>query len=493
MSDRLASESTTILTTDASSEAAAATPAGQDLASLRANHAALSPLWAQWLDFAARRPDCSEAASFGDLGQVEANAGYAVQPWPTFVDQRHLTELARLNNGLCKLIGSLPSRVFGEDFAALLEFYGHGPEMLPLVRFAHKRPQHLDYLVGRSDLLQTRDGFRCLEFNVSARIGGFQNGYLARNLRVPVLDHFLAESGAEVRWFDVVRRLQAHCIGCVLRHFRLPEVNIAVQVNGIDELALRTQAEFEEAFHAVLAGLGGVRGSVQMATPDDLEARGGMLYLGDTRIHLVLETNSGPSTPATYRCWMNDAVLLLDGPLTPILADKRNLALLSELADSDLFDEAERQLIRQVVPWTRRLSSISVAGRPAPGLGAADLIERQAELVIKRATGSGGTEVVLGAGVGGADWSRHVQTALAQGDWIVQERLESLLYLYQLGDRGSFPHEVIWGPMTFGDRYGGDTMRVAPIGKPGVVNASRGARIGVLWEVLDPAEKASRI
>ncbi len=460
---------------------------------LHANHSALSPLWGQLLDFAVANPEFRDLRSFDGIAELEADLRYGVQPWPTFVDQRQLEAIAQVNTDLCRLIRELPFRLFGDDLEALLSFYGLGQEMLPVVRFARKRPQYLEHIVGRSDFLHTPAGFRCLEFNLSANLGGYQNTQLVRVLKAPLLKRFLAEAGAEVRAFDVVRRLLTHCIGCVLRHFRSPEINIALQVEMHNDTSAFYRPIFTETLQEVLAELGGVSGSIQVVTPEQLEARGGLLYYDDTRIHLVLENNPGPSTAATYRCWMNDSVLLVDGPLTPILSDKRNIALLSELAESALFSDQERALVANSIPWTRRLSTIEAAGHPAPRIDAGELLDRQHELVIKRATGSGGTEVFLGSTQSAAQWAQQVELALSQGDWIVQERLTSVPYLYQDAECGTAPHEVIWGFMAFGDRYGGDTLRMAPIDQQGVVNASRGARLGILWEHADPLAEGFRL
>lgn len=450
---------------------------------LRAHHAALSPLWARMLDYAEAQEEFAERSSFGDAEQQQYRFGYPVQPWPTLIEKERLAELAQLNVDLCRLLKSLPARLFGQAPEDLLSFFGL--ERIPpaMVRFAFDQPQYLGSLVARSDFIATADGFRCLELNSSASIGGWFNHYLAQELRRPVLDRFLDQAGVEIRATDVMLRLLSHCVGAVLRHFRSSTVNIALQVDRPGPDWAPIGQEVEAYLQRVLAPLSGISGSSRVVGAADLEARGGQLFAGETRIHLVLELDPRGSAPPTYRCWMNRTVLLIDGPLAPVIGDKRNLALLSELAESDLFDSAEKRVIAASVPWTRRLSAVSVAGQPADCPSRDRLIDQRESLVLKRAGGSGGSEVHIGAATDPARWEQQVDHALAQGDWVVQEFLDSLPFVYQSGERGSAAHEVIWGLFVFGDRYGGDILRIAPRGVPGVVNAARGASVGVLWEV----------
>jgi hypothetical protein len=91
--------------------------------------------------------------------------------------------------------------------------------------------------------------------------------------------------------------------------------------------------------------------------------------------------------------------------------------------------------------------------------------------------------VVLGRFTSPEEWEAVVRSALASGDWVVQEYVESLPYLFQDGEQGCSPHDVVWGPFVFGATYAGAILRVQPKALEGIVNLTRGASEGILLEV----------
>jgi hypothetical protein len=103
--------------------------------------------------------------------------------------------------------------------------------------------------------------------------------------------------------------------------------------------------------------------------------------------------------------------------------------------------------------------------------------------VLKDADAFGGAGVVLGRFASAEEWRRTLDRALAEGDWVVQEILEFLPYLYQSGEYGCSIHDVIWGPFVFGDRYGGVVLRMQPKAAGGAVNLSLSATEGIVLEV----------
>jgi hypothetical protein len=103
--------------------------------------------------------------------------------------------------------------------------------------------------------------------------------------------------------------------------------------------------------------------------------------------------------------------------------------------------------------------------------------------VLKKAGGHGGSGVVLGRFAAPERWREALATALREGDWVVQETLESLPYLYQSGDYGCSIHDVIWGPFVFGNRYGGVVLRMQPAAAGGPVNLTLHATEGIVLEV----------
>jgi len=111
------------------------------------------------------------------------------------------------------------------------------------------------------------------------------------------------------------------------------------------------------------------------------------------------------------------------------------------------------------------------------------LAAEPARFVLKKGAGYGGAGVVLGTFASPERWRDALATALREGDWVVQETLESLPYLYQSGDYGCSIHDVIWGPFVFGQRYGGVVLRMQPAAAGGPVNLTLHATEGIVLEV----------
>jgi hypothetical protein len=232
-------------------------------------------------------------------------------------------------------------------------------------------------------------------------------------------------------------------------------------------------------------------GTIVMRNYSDLTARGAQLYDGARRLHSVIERHVDSTEAMVFRCFKLGGLHLYNGPISWILSDKRNIALLSELGDSDLFDAQERALIRDHVPWARRI---------LPGetlfdgerVRIEDLLRaRRERFVIKKARSLGGAHVILGRFSSPEEWDAALAAALAGGDWIAQEYVESLPYLFQAGEHGCCPHDVVWGPFVFGDRYAGAILRVQPKILQGIVNLTRGATEGIVLEVDDGTPEES--
>jgi hypothetical protein len=166
-----------------------------------------------------------------------------------------------------------------------------------------------------------------------------------------------------------------------------------------------------------------------------------------------------------------------------VLSNKLNLALLSELADSELWSDDERAVIRAHVPWTRRLAEDFVDFRGERVYLPDLLASARDQLVLKRGLSLQGAHVHSGAFTAGPVWDGLVGEALAEGGWLVQERLEPVPYVFQMPEGGAGPHDVVWGLFVFGPRFGGGFLRVLPSGRAGVVNCALGAKFASYLEV----------
>lgn len=434
----------------------------------------------EFLNFVAEHPECLERSTFETVDAVGSRIGYPVQAWPTFIRRDELRRLARLNVELCRLVKSVPRKVFGADAEELRRFYGLNPEHARLAAAALGNPEWVDGALARSDFYHTGSGFKCLEFNIAGNLGGWQStDWSDAVLQVPAVDRFVTGAGIEPGRIDVLQRLLSFLLAQALRKFRSSEVNIGFLTPKPMEHLI---ASARGLYRRILAQLGSVGGTLIQCSDDDLVERQGLLFAGETRVHVLLDGLSGPAGADAYRCWVRGTVSLYNGLLAPVLTDKRNLALLSELADSDLWSREEKELIRGAVPWTRRVSTVSVHPQAREVLTPDLLLSERERLVLKPAAGEGGRDVYLGASTGESDWADAVTHAFDEGTWLVQERQESLPHLYQHGATGCVPHGVVWSFFVFGETFGGVFLRMAPQDR-GPINAACGAESAWVFEV----------
>jgi len=464
-----------------SSESAA--PAAIPKAS-RAAHAELSATAEAFVDFALAEAECRDLVGFEALGRADSIFEAPPQPWPAFLSRQRIESIRREVGAFTALMRSAPGRIFKGDAEALGAFYGFEGEVARAMAMALADGARTRGAIARPDFIYTAEGLRCLELNLGAALGGWENAYRAASyLEVPAISRFLGQRGVEAKCPNVLARLLAHVLGSALRHFRSRRLNVLFFFpeigkiwGGLEKLLEREGAQIRSAL--------GLEGALW--TRDDISgvtSRGGRLYLGSERIHAIVEGGWEPASSAVYRAWFGGEVLLWNGLATPVLTDKRNLALVSELVDEDLWSAEERELIRRFVPPTRRVSTEAVAGFGVPGIGPETLRDERERWVLKPSGGASGVDVFLGSETPEAEWESAVDRAFEAGDWLAQERLESRPFIFHGGESGPSAHDVVWSFFLFGETYGGGLIRMVPQVQGTVVNASHGATVGPIFEV----------
>jgi len=449
---------------------------------LRAAHLAVSPEDLAFREAARSDPRLLDRRTFEPL--CADLFEYALQPWPTFLGAAKREELHRASLGVCGALKKIPERVFGNDFAAIARFYGLPSAEVAEIYFSE--PNGLPAGIARGDFIHSADGFKCLEVNFSARIGGWETAPLvAAHMKIPPTAEFVASRGIAIACTNTIRRLFEHVIAGVLAAGLCGDgaMNVAiVREPGVPMGSPAFQAHLRDELAATCRAAGGLAGDVRECYPEELVSAQGRIHLGPRRIDALVEFNDG--TPRdVYRAFKANRLVLFNGPLARILSDKRNVALLSEGLEKGSFEPAEREAIRRHVPWTRRV----LPGRAdfyGEEMAMRDLLlTRREELVLKEGQNYGGKGVAIGEFTPEANWRQMADAALARGGWVVQERVESLPYLYQSGDYGAAPSDMIWGPFLFGSTYGGLFLRLQPKAARGVVNLTQTATEGTAFEV----------
>jgi hypothetical protein len=207
-----------------------------------------------------------------------------------------------------------------------------------------------------------------------------------------------------------------------------------------------------------------------ICTPDELEYDGGVLHRGDFRIDLVykrviiheLLERCGESC-ALLRAYAERAVCLVNNFRCKPLHKKAAFALITDDANARWFTDAERQVIHECVPWTRRVEQCETTHDGAR----VDLIEHvrrhRERFMLKPNDDYGGRGLSFGAKMSAPEWDTAIESALAN-DFVVQEALELQTEVFPVFNEGGWalqPMYVDTNPFLFCGRVEGAMVRLS--------------------------------
>jgi len=409
---------------------------------------------------------------------------YPLQAWPTFVGGRALREIQELTVGMARLTKSVLERVFNNDVRRIAQFYNINED---LVAFLLAPPNGIEEGLARCDFMDTPQGFKCLEVNVGGFIGGWQLRFWERMYRrAPSVARFLQEQGIDPLYRDPFRSLFEHLARHAIQsgHCGGGTFNTMLVLVGENlSFGMHASPLLNVLYSDVLQGIG-LKGKLLVGPYSyPFVERQGALHVDGERVQALVEYTYERTPHAVYRCFKAGMLGLYNGPLSLLLGDKRNLALLSEHQDSDAFDPAERAILQKHLPWSRRLVRGKVSYQGERVDLSALITEKQERFVIKRGAGARGESVLVGRFTSAEEWKHKIQKVIDEGYWVAQEYVGSRPYLYQSAN-GHQPHDVVWGTFCFGASFGGGFLRMIPSGKTGIINSARGATEGLFFEVL---------
>jgi hypothetical protein len=457
-----------------------------------------------YLEFVARNPEYQARASFQSIYQVDWLRKLSIQPWPLFADAERRAELEAVALGVDGVIRGAIERFFlDSDPADVAAFYAadnsHAdsdwqsftPDEF-LVDVLLEEPNGMRAAPSRGDYLEDAEGLKLLEFNAGGSLGGLQADAIG-DLYVASAPtaRFLAERGFRARPPGTLRAMFRHVVEDTARLgvWTGGELNVAMLVlpNDPDQVALHSPELYNREYRLALAEAGiAPAGRVVCCGTDDLVEEDGGLTVDGHRIHALLENHNGTADlKLAFRYFKTGRLNLFSGPLGWLMSDKRNLALVSAHADSDDFTAAERELIRRHLPWTRRVLPGRTTFRGRPFRLPDDLPDRREGLVLKKGSSASGRHVHVGRFHTPDQWREVIARALREGDWVVQEYLETVPYCFHDISGGPGRHDMVWGLFVFGRHYGGAFLRMqAEGGGTGQVNTHQGAECGVLLHLV---------
>jgi len=445
----------------------------------------------KFLEFVQRNPGALLGSNYREM--IEKLGGDVLQPWPTFIDQpaRKIMEKTALTT--INLIRSIPKRIFNNDPYPMSRYYQLPVNMIE-TQLNGVTDEFLNTLIGRGDFVLTSSGYKCLEFNIAANIGGLHLPIWAvPYFENPIILRFLKESHIKIKDRDVIDIFLEHLVSTARETLTITgsRLNIAMVAqdkgaaadgsNESHELEIAINRRYEKTLRQLDKKL---QGRVILCDFDDLTVRGEGLYHRDQPVHVLVESYEGAVPPEILHLFKTRRICLFNGPVTGLMSNKLNLALLSEHEDSPLFSKTEREAIKTYIPWTRKITAAETFYK-GEKIQLVDFIRHHREqLVMKPAVGYGGEGVAVGKYISQAQWETVLQTALQKGKWLVQEYVPSLPLLYQYGENGAEPHLGVVGFVVCGNRFAGGSIRMFPCSKrSGVINVHQGARVSILFEV----------
>jgi hypothetical protein len=448
----------------------------------------LSGIARQFLSYVETNPQCHRPIdqSTANVPPWMAAFPFPLQAWPTFVGGSKLEEIRRATVEMPRLVKSVPERIFGGDVQKISSFYSHGDTSL--TELLMTPPNGIEEGLARCDFYDTSEGIKCLEVNMGGNLGGWESRFWEQMYRNnPAISRFLTLQGVSPSFHDPLRSLFEHLAGQAVRKNLCGNgtFNTLLILTPMMATVATHASAFLNQLYLPILRQHGLTGKVLSGTYSNrFSVNQGMLYNEQgERIHAVVEHVEAMTPREVYRCFKMGSLSLYNGPLSGLLGDKRNLALLSEHQDSDLFDSAERAILERHLPWSRLL----VRGKTRYQGELVDLEEllsgRRESFVIKQGLGKRGENVVIGRATPAEQWNARVREEMDRGGWLVQEHISSRSYLYQHGD-GYQLHDVVWGMFCFGEIYGGGFLRMMPRSQAGgVINSARGATEGLIFEV----------
>lgn len=474
-------------------------------------HEKLGKRSTQFLEYVNQNPGCLKADNYRML---ELNDDlFHLQPWPTFINQQTKNEMKEASIKVVQLIKSIPGRIFSNDYEKISSNYGISPKLVRYLLDGFSE-EDIHNLLARGDFIFSESGPKCLEYNINTNLGGLQLPlWESLYLNTPVIADFLSRNNVRISNVNLFSILFEHLLCSALdRYPGVGEVNIAIVFpHSADSNVMSAQERYYKSVYINLLKKHNLTGEVTICLYSQLEVVGGYLYYKGKKVHSLLEWHQGFVPAEILEVFKRGNILIYNGAVAGLLSTKLNLALLSELEDSEILTGEERETIKKYIPWTRKVkcgettyesdkidlqSFIStnrerLVLKPLVGYGGKDIYvgrytpeAKWKEVVELALKGEDRIDLQIGETVSEAQWYQFIRKVFSIKSWVVQEYVESPSYLYQCGEDGCAEHHAVWGYYVFGNRYAGGCVRVLPAVKgSGVVSGHQGAKVSAVFEV----------
>jgi hypothetical protein len=447
-------------------------------------HESLSFSSVKFLDFVGRNPASLQNSNF-DMLRLNDEL-IRLQPWPTFINRDRANQMAEACINICGLIKSIFKGIFNNDPYKISQYYGI-PAGEVEFRLDGADETHMDNLIARGDFILTATGLKCLEFNITAYLGGLQIPFWkSLYLNTPIIRKFFREYGVKIYERNLLSILIEHLLDTAAAKFSdyKGEMNAAIVIPGYKGEYYPMELYLNEMYKKKLLEKNRKRGGrIILCDGARLRVVNDCLFYEQEKIHSLVEMCHGDVLLEILTVFKAGNTCLYNGPITGLLSSKLNLANLSEHEDSPILNPQEREIIKKNIPWTRKLIPGETVYRMKKVKLEDFILSNRVNLVIKPGGELGGADVYIGKHTVASKWRDKVEFALKEKNWVVQEYVESRSYLYQCGEEGCAEHKMVLGFFVFGSKFAGIDVRVLPVeNSTGVINAHQGAVTSVVFE-----------
>ncbi len=210
-----------------------------------------------------------------------------------------------------------------------------------------------------------------------------------------------------------------------------------------------------------------------ICAPDELEFDNEKLWYGGVEIDVIykrlLVNEYLPimeQAPALLDAYRAGAVCMVNSFRGKLIHKKAIFAVLTNEKYASLFNDAEKSAISAHIPWTRKF-------RAEKTINAGEEIElvdwtraNSSKLVLKPNDDYGGHGIYIGWNSTEEEWDAAIETALADGDYLVQERVSTAKEMFpmifdQLGKWGMVEQLVDLDPLLFNGVVGSAFTRLS--------------------------------
>jgi hypothetical protein len=279
---------------------------------------------------------------------------------------------------------------------------------------------------ARLDSFLTEDAYSFVELNGESPAGvAYADSATEIFETLPVMHRF--GERYELRGLEGRSKMLDTLLACYREYLgREPETPPTIGIVDLKDLPTLKEFElFKEYFES--------RGFPSIiASPDELEFHDGRLSCDGRTIDIVykrlLVNEYLPvmsEHPALLNAYRAGAICMANSFRSKLVHKKAIFAVLTNEKYANLFTTDELDAIRAHIPWTRKFRQEQTINRGEE----IDLVEwtraNSSKLVLKPNDDYGGHGIYIGWNSTVAEWDDAIDTALADGDYLVQERVKT--------------------------------------------------------------------